>query len=362
LPPALCRLPALRIGGFAILATVVLCLLWRSPAPYAAAESKQTPLKATGADRSLFLAVVHRLQDGEPYYPAMGSELHARGYPTASVWNWRPPLYLFVLAAATIPGATALLLGIIGLALAWLLRPMSSHKLLLIAGPLAGMTGVVYFAEAWAGALIALSLAAYCRQRWTLAAVCGVFAVFFRELAVIYAVSGGILAFRARRKRESVVWILGGIIYIAYFLWHSHMVYAAIPAGARSHPYSWVQWGGLPFLLSTLKWYAWVAIAPGILGPLVLVLGLLGTVSAGMPIQARVALLAYSVGFMIVGHPFNTYWGLVTLPLWSLAVVSGVDGWQRAWGLANLVRPVDHFFATLRALSCRKAQPAASPK
>ena len=80
------------------------------------------------SDSALFRAVAARMADGEAYYPAMGDELVARGYPTGSVANWRTPLYLELVAHA--PGALRALLLLVavlvlgGTALA--LRPVST--------------------------------------------------------------------------------------------------------------------------------------------------------------------------------------------------------------------------------------------
>jgi hypothetical protein len=293
----------------------------------------------TGADRPLFLAVVQRLQQGESYYVAMGTELHARGFPTASIFNWRTPLHLWVLALFGIRGATVVLAVLLMAALFGLLRPLSAQLLVLVAGPVMGIAGVVYFGDAWAGAFVALSVAAYRRQAWALAAFCGVLAVFFREIAVVYALASAGLAFVDRRRVESAVWIVGGVLYALYFFWHAQSVQAAMPIDATAHPFSWVQWGGLPFVVGTVKWYAWVAIAPTILGPLVVSTGLLGVVSSRMSPQVRLALLAYFVAFSIVGHSFNTYWGLVTVPLWALSLTHAAEGARTVLSLVRASEP-----------------------
>ena len=43
-------------------------------------------------DVALYRAEVERVHAGENYYQVAGQELVARGYPTASVFNWRTPL------------------------------------------------------------------------------------------------------------------------------------------------------------------------------------------------------------------------------------------------------------------------------
>jgi hypothetical protein len=284
-----------------------------------------TSATAAGTDRPLFLAVVRRLQSGESYYAAMGTELQRRGFPSASIFNWRTPLHLSVLAFFGVTGGAIVLGSLLIAAVVLLLRPPSAPLLVLVAGPLVGMGGVVYFGEAWAGAFVALSLAAYRRHAWVSGACCGVLAVFFREIAVVYALVSGGLAFKARRKMESAIWMIGGILYAFYFFSHAQAAQAAMLLGAKAHS-SWVQWGGLPFVVGTVKWYAWVAIAPTILGPLVVSVGLLGVLSDRMSTQGRLSLVAYIAAFAMVGHDFNTYWGLVTVPLWAISLTHAREG------------------------------------
>src|SRR5688500_5530558 len=71
-------------------------------------------------DAALFSTVAQRVAAGEPYYSAMGSELRRRGYPTASVFNWRTPLVLRTVAAA--PRLTRICL--LGLAVAAVLATL----------------------------------------------------------------------------------------------------------------------------------------------------------------------------------------------------------------------------------------------
>jgi hypothetical protein len=44
------------------------------------------------SDVDLYHAEVERIARGESYYSAAGAELHERGYPTRSIFNWRTPL------------------------------------------------------------------------------------------------------------------------------------------------------------------------------------------------------------------------------------------------------------------------------
>ena len=70
--------------------------VWKSPAPpptCAASEEKQR-----SGDIALYLGEIQRIHAGENYYQVAAEELVARGYPTASVFNWRTPLPMWLIA------------------------------------------------------------------------------------------------------------------------------------------------------------------------------------------------------------------------------------------------------------------------
>ena len=289
---------------------------------YAPPSQRDTDLSPQrGRDLELFSSVVARLEAGTPYYVAMGSELRARGYPTASVMNWRTPLHLSTVAVLGIPLAR-LVFGILGListgrgnlgaraarddATVW--------GAFCVAGAAALPVGLshlsVLFPEAWCGLLIGLSLAFYARQRWLVAAGCGVFAVFVRELAAPYVLVCGLAALVARRRKESLVWLLGGVAYVIYYAIHASSARAAMEPGALAHTHGWVRWQGLPFVFSTAECYAWTLLASPVLVPLVVTGGLAATAAPAAPVQLRLGILAYVATFAIIGQPFNCVLGL----------------------------------------------------
>ena len=313
---------------YLVLVAGVVLYGWFAPRPRLAVVASATP---GGSDRLMFDAVVQRMQRGEPYYPAMRAELEAGNYPTASVFNWRAPLHLGLLSTLTITGGR-LLLGGIAVAAVILLRagPASPPLSLLSVGvPVIASTILVTMPEAWAGALIALSIGAFGRRQWTLAACCGVLAVFMRELAAIYAVVAGAIALWSKRRVESLVWLAGAGLFAIYYTRHVQAALSAMPPDAKAHGVSWLQWGGLPFVYRTVECYPWALVAPAIMAPVVVAAGLLGTAAREMPLHARAALIAYLAAFSIVGLPVNRYWGLVTVPLWGLGVRHAWSGLRR---------------------------------
>ncbi len=49
-------------------------------------------------DLELYAAEVQQMQTGENYYDIAANELVKRGYPTRSVFNWRTPLPMILIA------------------------------------------------------------------------------------------------------------------------------------------------------------------------------------------------------------------------------------------------------------------------
>ena len=250
--------------------------------------------------------------------------------------NWRTPLHLSTVAVLGIPLAR-LLFGMLGLMVLvagiWALAPRGSDATAWGAFSLAGAAipvalahASVLFSEAWCGLLIGLSLVLYTRHRWIAAAICGVLAVFVRELAVPYMLVCGLAALVARRRNESLIWFLGGVAYVIYYAIHASSAHAAMEPGDLAHAHGWVRWQGLPFVFSTVKFYAWTLPAPRVLVPLVVTGGLAATAARSAPVQLRLGIIAYVSTFAIIGQPFNSYRGLVTAPLWALAVAYTVDG------------------------------------
>lgn len=297
-------------------------------------------------DAALHLATVTRLRAGVPYYVAVGTELRTRGYPAASVSNWRTPLHYRAVAALGLTRAgqvlTVCALAAIGLA-AISLRSRFRGSALVAAIVLLGTMlpallnrpAAVVMAEIWAGVLIALSLAAYHFRRWTAGALVGVLAIFVRELAAPYGLVCGVLAWREQRRAEGAVWVIGGFVYAAYFAFHAGAVMAAVQPTDYAWPQSWLRWLGWPFVLQTAWVSGWTIQLPYLATPIVAVLALAGTAARSMPPQLRWSLLAYVLVFSAVGQEFNFYWGFVTAPLWAYALLYTPEG------LRALCRPVE---------------------
>ncbi len=294
------------------------------------ASSNYRPDRKGPGDVQLYWAIVDRVHNGEGYHRALAAELTARGYPTRSVFNWRTPLPMWLLGKMPEPAFGKVLLG--GLAAALLLlsikllvreenknlrKPVLCASLMVGAVQPAFIGDLIVMPVLWAGIFIALSLCAYglCRPNWGIAL--GLAAMFFRELALPYCMLSAVLAWRRGRRREVAAWMLGLAAWLAFFAWHWWEVSGLIAPGARAHRYGWIQFGGLPFVISTAQMNAYLVLLPQWVTAIYLVAAIVGFAGWQTPLGARVGLSAglYLVAFAVVGQVFNQYWGLLIGPL-----------------------------------------------
>ncbi len=183
--------------------------------------------------------------------------------------------------------------------------------------------------EVWLGYLLLGSILAYHRGSNAVAAMVGLGALFIRELAAPYCVACTLIAVRARRRTEVYIWIAGALAYAIYFGWHVMGVAAHSGPNELAHHDSWLQFGGLPFVLGTMSFSGWFA-ASQPWGPsigLTLILASLWSRSA--PLHLRVCTVTFAAFFSIAGQPFNQNWGLVAAPAWALGCAYGLGGLRR---------------------------------
>src|SRR5262249_22204676 len=165
-------------------------------------------------DVSMYQHIVASLQAGRPYYEAVGSALREGHYATREPFNWRTPLLMTALAR--LGAASRPLLIALGLCLCFGTVAVTREEPSIVrwtamfvqAGVLATLAtlAAVYMSEAWAGALIGLSVMAYARDRVALALPLAFVALFVRELAAPYCVVCALSALGHRRWRELVAW------------------------------------------------------------------------------------------------------------------------------------------------------------
>ena len=362
----------------------------------------RSPLAQGNADRgdrgpgdvALYRAEADRIQAGEGYYQAIGTELCARGYPTRSVFNWRTPLPVWLLgklptveSGKIILGGLALLLVLLGFEavggegkgltqgnrvragpergrLARRKRPgrprfeeaamqrdagaspavvrRAAAGVLLLSGPLmfCVLGDLFVMPVLWAGVLIALSLCAYGLQRPGWGVVFGVAAVFFRELALPYCLLMAALAWRRKRYGELLGWFVGLAAWAAFFAAHWVQVAAMIRPDARAHEGSWIQFGGAGFVIATAQMNAYLLLLPQWVTAVYLVAALCGLAGWNTPLGRRIALTActFAAAFAVAGYECNQYWGCLTAPLWCFGAARFPASLVELWGAAHLPR------------------------
>jgi hypothetical protein len=287
-------------------------------------------------DVALYRAEINRIHAGEGYYQAAAKELVARDYPTRSVFNWRTPLPMWLLGKMPAVVLGQVLLG--GLALAVLLLAFEAASreqpniyrlaaplvVLLIGALLPCLLGDLYVMPVlWAGTLIALSICAYGLNLPALGVASGLAAVFFRELALPYAVLAAGLAWHQRRRRELLSWLAGLAAWAVFFGLHCWQAGRVITPDALPHRHGWICFGGAPFVLATVQANACLLLVPTWVTVLYFVAAMVGLGGWDTPMGRRAAmtLCLFVAAFSVVGQDFNRYWGIMIAPLLCFGAV-----------------------------------------
>jgi hypothetical protein len=297
------------------------------------------PAKSIG-DTELQLRTIERLRRGERYYEAVGTELRINSYPTSPIINWRTPLHYRAMAAMSVEHAGTLLFvlgmavvvtGAIAYARESMVRAGAAAVLLLLSMAPAMLVrpGAVGFPEHWAAAFIGLSLSAYIARLWLAGAAFGIVAVFLREVAGAYAFSCALIAFKARRRAESLLWTAGGVTYFVFFAIHANAAARSIQPDDLVRESSYLLASGLPFIFATLYVNGLVNLLPTFMTPIAAALGLAGSFAPSCPPQLSMSVIGYFLLFCLAGQPFNFYWGYLTSPIWGHAFVHSLEGLRR---------------------------------
>ena len=297
--------------------------LWLSVAPTSA-----RPVDSD-KDVALYRAVVERVRTGEAYEAAAVAEQRARNYPLKPFVVVRPPALALALSRLPDERVGDLLLAILaaGVIAAWAIRLQAVQPGLVWLTGVAlciftgvGLTmgggGASLFHEAWAGLLIALSLALRSEKRFVGAVLVGFLAATTRELAMPYLAVMALIALAERRRIEAASFAIALGLAVALLALHAQAVMALVtPRDLASA--GWVGMRGWSFVLNTAKWSLIASLAGSWTAAAILPLSLAGAASWKGPLGLRLSatLFGYTAGFMLIGRPENDYWGLLVAPL-----------------------------------------------
>jgi hypothetical protein len=202
---------------------------------------------------------IARLHAGENYYEVTHQELTAGDYEIITTFNWRLPLWAWLMACLPeTESARWLFIACCyvtaGLGAAVVLRDGGRGCM---AGFLVLLTGAFLWAalddnfashELWSGMLITLSVASLGLGWRGLGGGAGLLALFFRELALLYVVLATAQAWWEGRRREGFVW-LGGLALFGLVLALYHLAVSRRVADLDRFGADWFECHGLYLVL-----------------------------------------------------------------------------------------------------------------
>ncbi|MDX1396678.1 MAG: hypothetical protein R3195_20020 [Gemmatimonadota bacterium] len=295
-----------------------------------------------------YYGAIERMRAGDTYYEALGAELHTRGYPTTSPFNWRTPGPLVVLAKLPSPDWGRIGIAILGGFLLFFghgtLREMGGRwtvglGLVLLSGTIVpGLVGALFVQPVlWAGLLVGLSAVLLGAGHRRSAVAVGVLAPFCREFAIAWVVVCLAFALREGRRREAAAWGLGVAGFGLMLAYHAVQVGRHLTPESFGQPEGWFQFGGLPFLISTFQMSGFFLLVPQWGAALLLAAALAGTIGWTSPVGRRVSatLFIFVLSFSIIGLRYNQYWGLVLAPLVCLCAARAPVALGALWGVAE---------------------------
>jgi hypothetical protein len=290
------------------------------------------PVLAGGAEKPadvmLYKAIVASMQSGAGYYPAAAQAQRAGHYPLWPPQVIREPTEAVLLKLLRSDlAARALLLFLAVAATEALRRALAASNLSSRESLWAWALGAIGIADAlsanaifmheiWAAQFILLSLALRRDTRWGWSVIAGLLACAFRETALPFLFVMGAFAAFERRWREAAGWTASIAVFGALLALHLGFAAAQHHPGDLVSP-GWAAFGGLGFILATMRSNALFVLLPNAVLAAALGAALLGLAGARDRLIGRVlgVLATYFALFSVVGRPDNDYWGYLYAPL-----------------------------------------------
>jgi len=271
-----------------------------------------------GEDLRCYRSIVDRIRSGEGYYQAAYSELVSRGYPTGSIFNWRPPLLAWTfghLPDLRIAQAAAIFLSLFTI---WLWVNISSMELsfgkvaagsiLLLGAPIYSFLPDIYLAhEFWAATFISVSILTYVNGRRFLAFTAGILALFIRELSLPFVAVMLVLSLHERKYREALLWASGFAAFLIMMVFHAFYIKEfAQPDNIYAFE-NWVTFRGWKFVLETTRMHPYLFLLPDWFIAVLVPIMLLGISGWRGPLGSRIGLTVgiYVLIFFFIGQDFN---------------------------------------------------------
>ena len=317
------------VGAVALLIWGLSVSFHPKPAPSPAPEAAETP--PGGTDLDLYEKIIERVHAGESYYQVAADELPKRGYPTHSVFNWRLPTYAWFFGFLPwIRIGQALLIGLSAWTIYVSVRfaaketgtlPAAALFVWLIGAFTWCVDGKSFLTqEVWTGVLIQMSVVSLALGYRARGVIFGTVSLLIRELTLPYVLLCLVFAIWKRRWLEALGWIIGLALYAALTAFHVSEVRAHMPAEEINEPSAWLAWGGMEFVLNTVKMNQLLMLTQMFVRAFYLPFAFIGLIGWRGETGLRVLLtcLGYNTAFLAVGQSFNNYWGILDAPLLSM--------------------------------------------
>ena len=306
----------------------------------------ETP-NSGGTDLDLYEAIIARVQKGESYYVAAADELPKRGYPSSSTFNWRLPTYAWVFALFPwLRIGQVLLFAVTALTLYLSVRFCARE-----AGKWPAVAAFIWLGgaftwcvdgksfltqEVWAGLLMQLSIISLAEGRRVRGVVTAIVGLLIRELTLPYVLLCLAIALWQRRWRESLGWLVGIMLYAALTAYHVVQVKAHMPKEEVNFPSEWLCWGGMKFVLETVRMNQLLILLHMSIRAVYLPFAMIGLLGWRGETGVRMFLtcLGYQVAFLAVGQSFNAYWGILIAPVLAMGAALA------PWAIRDLYRSI----------------------